>query len=195
MNDAGAGVDADAGAGAGVGVGVGASTPALWIVQHISSDLQWGDVGMQLSQKAGYTPDSTALKVTITLSDASSSTSATTSTTAVSKGAVPATINLRIPAWAVPARTTIMHNGKSLFPVGTLPKAGTFLAVHGSFAPGDTISATFGMEPRLERYDASRVVPKVCAQGCWWAHPLSNVPKNTQGGLNVGFIISLGPFF
>ena len=128
-----------------------AATPnQLWIAQYISSDLRWAEAGLNLRQRAAYTADSTALNVSISITSQSvgQPTALTTRTNA--------TIHVRIPAWAVPATTTLTVNGSPVFAAGASSiKPGTFLAITGSFGTGDTIVGTFGLAPWLEPLNGS----------------------------------------
>eukprot|EP00729_Bicosta_minor_P005022 gene5022-20468_t len=64
----------------------------------------------------------------------------------VSQEAAYATINVRIPSWTVPAKTTLMLNGKSVLPAGPAGagvKPGSFLSVTGAFKAGDVLEGSF----------------------------------------------------
>ena len=89
-------------------------TLQLWVAQFISSDLRWADAGLNLTQKAGYTPDSSALNFTIAVSTAAASGSFWRSAEGESDNATKPTINIRIPKWAVASRSSLTLNGASL---------------------------------------------------------------------------------
>ena len=89
-------------------------TLQLWVAQFISSDLRWADAGLNLTQKAGYTPDSSALNFTIAVSTAAASGSFWRSAEGESDNATKPTINIRIPKWAVASRSSLTLNGVCL---------------------------------------------------------------------------------
>lgn len=130
------------------------ASTTLWISQYISSDLRWAAAGLNVTQKSDYTADSTAFKVTITLTEAAAV--ATASAAADVSASAKATINIRIPAWAVPERTTLTLNGRSVFPTPGHVKPGEFLAITAAFGSGDTIVASVGMEARLSPLNDAR---------------------------------------
>jgi DUF1680 family protein len=135
-------------------------TLQLWIAQFISSDLRWADAAIHLTQKASYTPDSTALNFSIavvsvvttaaggekgTATAAAAAAAAVRATAAVRvesnatrpTNASQPTINIRIPSWAVPSRSSLTLNGVSLSAKGKPLEPGKFLAVTADFKAGD----------------------------------------------------------
>jgi DUF1680 family protein len=76
-------------------------------------------------------------------------------------GQQPATVNIRIPQWAVAERSSLTLNGVSLAN-GKPLLPGKFLAVTRRFAKGDTIAGSFGMEARLEPINDNRTECLLC---------------------------------
>ena len=125
--------------------------PALWVTQYVSSSVMWDEAGLNLTQKARYANDSSALLTRITMKAQQASPALTAQQRAAKLArAANSTIRLRVPGWAVPAATTIELNGKSVLgPDPPLP--GSFVSISRAFADGDELAASFGMAPHLVR--------------------------------------------
>lgn len=175
--------DADGllGGGGGAATMAGPPHPVLWVVQFISSELRWAAGGVHLRQRAGYTPDSTALNFSLTIVAApgrKAALHAATRSVHPMSAAAATTINIRIPSWAVAARSSLTLNGASLLPAvsggggsgdhgqpSLLP--GKFLSLTRRFAHGDVIAGSFAMEARLEPINDNRTEFKDVAAIMW----------------------------
>ncbi|CAM8910239.1 unnamed protein product [Rhodiola kirilowii] len=110
----------------------GGDTPGLFIMQYISSSLQWKSglsINMKVAPVTSYDP---YLNVTLTISlqkDASST----------------STLNLRIPSW-VSGDAKASYNSETL----GVPSPGSFLTVTKMWNSGDKLVLKLPMTPRLE---------------------------------------------
>ena len=131
-----------------------AGSEQLWVVQYVSSVVNWRATGLNITQRVSTDLSATdaALVSTITIGSphqqqqqAQQRAPATTST-----------INLRIPRWAAASDTSVELNGQSLLKPGGISKNGSFLKIKAPFQVGDVIKARFGMTPRWEPLNDNR---------------------------------------
>ncbi|OIT02806.1 PREDICTED: uncharacterized protein LOC109227436 [Nicotiana attenuata] len=106
--------------------------PGLYIIQYISSSLDWksGQVLVSQSVEPVVSWDN-RLRVTITVS---------------SKGSASSTLNLRIPSWTDSTSAKASLNGEDL----SLPPPGNFLTLTRSWGSGDIITLELPMSLRTE---------------------------------------------
>ncbi|KAJ7980754.1 DUF1680 domain-containing protein [Quillaja saponaria] len=106
--------------------------PALYIIQYISSSLDWNSGQIVLNQTVdpviSWDP---YLRVTITLTKGTGKSS---------------TLNLRIPVWTHLDGAKATLNGQSL----SVPAPGTFLSVRRNWSPGDTLTLQLPISLRTE---------------------------------------------
>ncbi|KAH7543577.1 hypothetical protein FEM48_Zijuj02G0198600 [Ziziphus jujuba var. spinosa] len=110
------------------------STPGLYIIQYISSSLNWKSGQIGLSQKVdpvnSWDP---YLRVNLTISS-------------VGGTGKSSTLNLRMPIWTQSSGATAALNAKSL----SVSEPGSFLSVSGNWKPGDTLSVQLPISVRTE---------------------------------------------
>ncbi|XP_059310468.1 uncharacterized protein LOC132061828 isoform X1 [Lycium ferocissimum] len=111
------------------------NAPGLYIIQYISSSLDWksGQVVVSQSVKPVVSWDN-RLRVTIKVSSKGKATSA------------PSTLNLRIPSWTDSSSAKASLNGKDL----SLPPPGNFLSITKGWGSGEKISIELPMNLRTE---------------------------------------------
>ncbi|CAN8236600.1 unnamed protein product [Cochlearia groenlandica] len=113
----------------------GESSPALYVMQYISSSIDWKLSGLSLSQKVkpvvSWDP---YMRVTFTFS--------------TSKGGTgkESTLNLRVPVWTNSESAKISLNGQSL----KVPASGNFLSIKQSWKSGDKVTMDLPMSIRTE---------------------------------------------
>ena len=129
-----------------------AGAEQMWIVQYVSSVVLWKDAGVNVTQSVSYSygADAVSMRVKVTVGELGLN-----EQSQPAAGASTATINLRIPGWAVVASSSVELNGEPLVKAGTA-KNGTFLQIKSAFKPGDVITANYGMEPRWVKLNDAR---------------------------------------
>ncbi|KAF8034680.1 hypothetical protein BT93_C0867 [Corymbia citriodora subsp. variegata] len=113
--------------------------PSLYIIQYVSSSLNWKAGGTVINQKiAPLSSGDPYLRATITFS---------------SEAAGPlSTLNFRIPSWVSSAGAKAELNGKSL----KLPTPGNFLDVKGKWSPSDKLTLQFPLNLQTEAIQDDR---------------------------------------
>ncbi|XP_074292559.1 uncharacterized protein LOC141619437 [Silene latifolia] len=108
------------------------STPGLYVIQYISSSINWTSAQLSLTQVVDDAVSwDQSLKVKITVATQHSGT---------------ATLNLRIPSWTSSSGIKASVNGDPL----TLPTPGNFLSVSRNWGNGDTVLLQFPLGLRTE---------------------------------------------
>ncbi|KAK4608326.1 hypothetical protein RGQ29_001940 [Quercus rubra] len=111
--------------------------PVLYIIQYISSSLNWESGQIVLNQTVNPVVSSDPfLRVTFTFSS--------------KKGAGQSTLNLRIPSWTNNAKASI--NTQSL----TVPAPGNYLSVTRNWGPGDKLTLELPISLRTEAIEDDR---------------------------------------
>jgi DUF1680 family protein len=111
--------------------------PVLYIIQYISSSLNWESGQIVLNQTVDPVVSSDPfLRVTFTFSS--------------KKGAGQSTLNLRIPSWTNNAKASI--NTQSL----TVPAPGNYLSVTRNWGPGDKLTLELPISLRTEAIEDDR---------------------------------------
>ncbi|KAA0041392.1 DUF1680 domain-containing protein [Cucumis melo var. makuwa] len=116
-----------------------AQTPSLYVIQYISSSLDWKSGNVLLNQEVDpIHSEDPKLRMTLTFSP---------------KGSVrSSTINLRIPSWTSASGAKVLLNGQSL---GNNPN-GNFKSVTNSWSSGDKLSLEIPINLRTEAIDDDR---------------------------------------
>ncbi|XP_010527664.1 PREDICTED: uncharacterized protein LOC104804973 [Tarenaya hassleriana] len=109
-------------------------SPSLFVIQYISSSLEWRSVGVSVSQKVkpvvSWDP---YLHITFTFSSKEETT-------------IKSTLNLRIPVWTDSDGIKASLNGQSL----EVPTPGNFLSITRKWKSGDQISMDLPLSVRTE---------------------------------------------
>uniref|UniRef100_A0A1D1YTC4 UPF0753 protein sce8745 n=1 Tax=Anthurium amnicola TaxID=1678845 RepID=A0A1D1YTC4_9ARAE len=117
----------------------GSSTPSLYIIQYISSSLNWKSGGIMLNQKVG--PVSSLdpyLRVTLTFSS--------------DKSVVQSELKLRIPFWTSSNDAKATLNDESL----DIPLPGNFLSITRKWASSDKLTLQLPINLRTEAIEDDR---------------------------------------
>ncbi|XP_057798233.1 uncharacterized protein LOC131014320 [Salvia miltiorrhiza] len=112
------------------------NSPALYIIQYISSSLNWRSGKLTLNQKVEQVVSwDPRLQITFTFTSSEEQTANGTST-----------LNFRIPLWTNSKGAKAMLNGQNL----PLPSPGSFLSVSRNWSPGDKITFELPISLRTE---------------------------------------------
>ncbi|GMH11494.1 hypothetical protein Nepgr_013335 [Nepenthes gracilis] len=115
------------------------SVPGLYVIQYISSSLDWKYGKIMLTQKVDDVVSwDQNLQVTITISE--------------NEGSGTSNLNLRIPSWTSSSGINALLNGEPL----VLPSPGHFLSISRSWKSGDKIKLEFGLGLRTEPIEDDR---------------------------------------
>ncbi|CAN6974449.1 unnamed protein product [Brassica oleracea var. botrytis] len=110
-------------------------SPALYVIQYISSSLDWKSTGLTLSQRVKPVVSSDPyMRVTFTFSS--------------SKGGMgkESTLNLRIPIWTNSESAKVSFNGQPL----KVPASGNFLPIKHNWKSGDEVTMELPLSIRTE---------------------------------------------
>ncbi|MQM17637.1 hypothetical protein Taro_050611 [Colocasia esculenta] len=118
----------------------GGSTPSIYIIQFISSSLNWKSGGIILNQNVKPVASSDPyLQVTLTISSNQSMSQ-------------PCKVNMRIPTWTSLNNAKAMLNGESL----DIPLPGNFLSVTRKWTPNDKLTLQLPISLRTEAIQDDR---------------------------------------